>query len=436
MKNLDNIIHKNRRDFLGMLGKAGISGSLLKGSALASGLMASRFARAQNSAKRVVFVYCSNGAPDGLWLPNGRTLNASTLAYEGLQDVCNFREVEVINSGHGLARKCMGELRWGSDWTGDTIDQQIASVLGATSPYPSYALGVQTLPTEVIGRRAGNFVPAQDSPDAAYRQLFGSAPPAGGAQAHLTRKQSVLEINREALGSLKNKLAGFEKDMLDRHLEALDSIEQRLVDSSTVEVAEGCSNPAWNANGYDSRGPIPDGDVGNFGHQADLQTDIIVAAMECGLTNVMTLQLGTDQAVWFAHNTQYRGDLHGSCHAAPASANAEMTNYMSGIVADLVRKLLLRDDPAVPGTKMLDNTVVVQVTDMGDGRDHYGHNGPNMVATRMPSFKQGSVTRGGNNYHVLEAVVEGLGLGQYKGTGASHKIWPAGGGTVATDILA
>lgn len=436
MKSTDKIINKNRRDFLSMLGRVGVSSAVLRTSALAGGLMSSRFARAQNNVKRVVFVYTPDGSPSGLWLPNGSELNMATAAYEGVQNICNFREVEVINSGHGLARKCLGTLRWGSDWTGDTIDQQIASVIGVTTPYPSFALGVQTSPTDVIGRKSGGFVPAQDSPQAAYQQLFGSAPPAGGAQAFLARKQSVLDINRNALASMKNTLGAFEKDMLDKHIGALNDIEKRLTDSAMLEPGGGCGSPVWNANGYDTRGPIPNGDVGIFGHQAELQADIIVAAMECGLTNVMTLQLGTDSAAWTGHDTQYKGDHHGSCHSAPIEANAEMTNYLSRCVAYLVKQLAERDDPAAPGSKMIDNTVVVQVTDMGDGRDHAAADGPNMVATRMAGFKQGTVTRGGNNYHVLEAVVEGMGLGQYKGTDINtHKIWPCGDGVVATDLL-
>jgi hypothetical protein len=114
-----------------------------------------------------------------------------------------------------------------------------------------------------------------------------------------------------------------------------------------------------------------------------------------------------------------------------------MTNYLSGIVAYLVRRLLEEDDPAVPGTKMLDNTGVVQVTDMGDGQDHSGGDGPNLIATRMPSFRTGEATRGGTNLQVLEAVAEGLGLGAHKGEDVNtHAIWPCAGGQVATDILA
>jgi hypothetical protein len=433
----NSIARKSRRDFLAMLSRMGIGGALVRAAPLAGGLLATRAAHAQNSVRRVVFVYTPNGAPNGLWLPDGATLNLSTQAYEGLQSLCNFREVEVIGSGHGLARKCLGELRWTSDWTGDTIDQQIASVIGVNTPYPSYTLGVQTNPQEVVGRKAGDFVPAENSPAAAYAQLFGSAPPAGDASGYLARKQSVMDINRSAVAELKGRLGSFERETLEKHEAALLEIEARLVESVSVEPSEACTSPAWNANGYPTTGPIPGGEVGVFAYQAELHADIITAAFQCGLTNVFTLQLGWHQGEWYAHDTQYRGNHHGSCHAATAEENAEMTNYLSRCVAYLVRRLVGADDPAVPGTKLIDNTVVVQVTDMGNGQDHSAGNGPNMIATRMPGFKQGTVSRGGNNYEVLEAVVEGMGLGQFKGTDANaHKIWPCAGGSVADDLLA
>ena len=434
MKDTNAIVHKSRRDFLGMLSKAGVGAALCQASPLVGGLMATRAAHAQSSGvKRAIFVYTPDGAPNGLWLPNGTTLNASTLAYEGLQSVCNFREVDVVGSGHGNARKCLGELRWSRDWTSDTIDQQIASVLSANSPYESYMLGVQTDTQNTVSRKSGDRVPFQNSPAAAYEQLFGTRPPSNDASGFLARKQSVMDVNRTALAQLKNRLGAFERELLEKHEAALQTVEQRLVDSVSFEPPSGCESPAWNTNSYPTTGEtnVP------FLHTAELQSDVIIAALRCGLTNVMTLQLGWHQAVWRAHGIGYQGDHHNSCHSATEVENALMTNYLSQCVAYLVNRLVEEEDPAVPGTRMIDNTVVVQVTDMGDGQDHSGGNGPNMIATRMSGFQQGTVTRGGNNLEVLEAVVEGLGLGQFKGTDVNaHRIWPCAGGSVATDILA
>ncbi|MEO1234991.1 MAG: DUF1552 domain-containing protein, partial [Myxococcota bacterium] len=350
------------------------------------------------------------------------------------QSVCHFREVQVNGSGHGNARKCMGALRWSRDWTSDTIDQQIASVLGTSSPYTSYALGVQTNTQNLVTRRGGSAIPAQNDPAAAYSQLFGAPPPNQDRSGLLARKTSIMDLHREALSELKTKLGTFELQTLESHETALAAVKARITESLTTEPAEGCTNPAWNAGGYPTSPPA--GGPGVFAHQAELQSDIIAAAFRCGLTNVMTLQLGWHQATWYGHDTSFRGDHHNSCHGAGAMENAEMTNYLSRCVAYLVQKLLDEDDPAVPGTKLLDNTVVVQVTDMGDGRDHSGGNGPNVIATRMPSFRVGQATRGGDNYQLLEAVVEGLGLGAYKGTNVdTDKIWPCADGQVETAVL-
>lgn len=422
-----------RREFLKLVSSVGLSAATLRAAPLLGGLLSNQAARAQStSVKRAVFVYTPGGAPRGLWLPSGRTLNTATKAFEGLQDLCNFREVEVKESGHGLARKCLGQLRWDSDWTADTIDQQIASVLSASTPYKSYVLGVQTSTEDYVVRRSGASVPAENSPAAAYQQLFGGG---GGSTTDtagfLARQRSVMEINRASLTELRARTGSLGR-AFEAHAEALDELERRIVDTATAPRPEGCDSPVWNTGGYATTGAssVP------FEHTAQLQADIVVAALQCGLTNAMTLQLGWHQQVWSGHDTRYQGDHHSSAHASGAEDNAEMTNYLGRCVAYLVRRLTEADDPAVPGTKLIDNTVLVQVTDMGDGRDHSGDAGPSMIATRLPGFKQGTVTRGGNNLMVLEAVVEGLGLGAYKGmTVATHKIWPCAGGMVTTDLL-
>jgi len=422
-----------RRDFMKLAASAGISAAMLRAAPLLGGLLANRAARAQSTAiKRAVFVYTPGGAPRGLWLPSGGTLNAATRAFDGLQDLCNFREVEVKESGHGLARKCLGQLRWDSDWTGDTIDQQIASVLSESTPFQSYVLGVQTSTEDYVVRRSGASVPAENSPAAVYGQLFGGGAPTTDTAGFLARQRSVMDVNRAALMELQARTGSLGR-AFEKHAEALDELEQRIVDTAMTPRPEGCTSPAWNAGGYATTGEtsVP------FEHTAQLQSDIIVAALQCGLTNVMTLQLGWHQQTWYGHDTRYKGDHHSSAHASVAEDTAEMTNYLGRCIAYLVRRLVETDDPAVPGTKLIDNTVLVQVTDMGDGRDHSGEAGPSMIATRLPGFKQGTVTRGGNNLMVLEAVVEGLGLGAYKGmTAATHKIWPCAGGMVATDLLA
>ncbi|MEM9865176.1 MAG: DUF1552 domain-containing protein [Myxococcota bacterium] len=426
-----------RRRFMKMAGLGGLSIAALKGAPLLQGMLMNRANAQAGSVKRVVFVFTPGGAPRGLWLPDGRTLNVGTAAYDGLQELCNFREVQVVDGGHGLTRKALGRVAWDSSWRADSIDQQITGVMPAT-PFGGYVLGVQTFPNndpvnDYISRRAGSAVPAQDDPAAAYRQLFGAAtpPPMGtDTDALLAQQRSILDINRAALNELGARASDF-SETFDQHAAALTALQSRIEDAAARPPSEGCSAPTWNSSGHPTTGAT---DV-PFEHTSQLQSDIIVAALACGVSNVMTLQLGWEQCLWYAHDTTYRGDHHGSSHAAPASDNAEMTNYLSRCVAYLLRRLVETDDPAVPGTKLIDNTVVVQVTDQGDGQDHSTDAGPSMVATRMPGFQQGTVASGGSNLMVLEAVVEGLGLSGFKGTEDSHRIWPVADGNIMGNLL-
>ncbi|MEM9071969.1 MAG: DUF1552 domain-containing protein [Myxococcota bacterium] len=428
---------RSRRRFLKSLGRGGLSFAALQAAPLAVGLLANREAKAQaGSVKRVVFVFTPGGAPRGLWLPEGRTLKAASLGYDGLQELCNFREVAVVDGGHGLTRKALGRVAWDASWRADSIDQQIAGVLPSTT-FGGYVLGVQTQPNngdnDFISRKAGSAVPAQDNPSAAYRQLFsGTAPPPEtDTDAFLAQERSVIDVNRAALDELGARTGSF-ATMFDQHAAALEALEARIVASTMAPAMASCTSPSWNGGGYPTTGgtEIP------FLHTAELQSDIIVAALQCGVSNAMTLQLGWEQCLWYGHDTTFRSDHHGSAHAAPASDNAEMTNYLSRCVAYLVRRLVEEDDPAVPGTKLIDNTVLVQVTDQGDGQDHSTDAGPSMIATRLPAFRRGTVTRGGTNLMVLETVVEGLGLGEYKGTTDTHRIWPCADGMITMDLLA
>jgi len=368
MKDTNRIVNKTRRDFISMLGKAGISTAALSGSALLSGLMASRFAQAQSGGtKRFVAIWAANGSPDGKWLPNGT---------------------------NGNIHKGLGSLRGDRDWRGDTLDQQLASVISTNTPYQSYALGIQTKRhvNEIIGRKGGKRIPPQNSAQDAYKALFGGTPPAGGQGNLLAQKQSILDINLQAIDRLKNKLGQYERDTLDQHSASLMALEKRLADTLGM-------------------------------------MDIIINAFACGLTNVMTLQLQNDQGEWTAYGTRFKRSFHNSCHASPVRDYIEMSKFLGERQAYLVRGLLERDDPAVPGTKLIDNTVAYFITDMGNGRTHSGNNGPNLVATRMPGFKKGSATKGGNNRHVIDAVTSGMGLEQFMGTDKNrHKIYPHGGG--------
>lgn len=433
-------IDRSRRAFLAFAGRSGIAHYALKRSTLLAGLLANRYARANGRVRRVVFVFTPLGSPSGLWLPDGNELNTATRAYEGLQEVCHFHETYVVHGGVGHPYKALSELRFEPDWTSDTIDHQIAKVLSVANPFPSLHFGVQAtsvgVPADSFTRKNLKPVLPMEEPGRAYERLFGTEPSHSRANAV---KGNVMDAHRAALNCARSQLSSLEIATLDEYEASLAELRGQVADVASQTPA--CRLPDWNAQGYETRGSREQ-QRGVFAHQAYLQAEIIGHALACGLTNVTTLQLGDDHGSFVGHDTQFQRDLHQASCGAPITAYAEMVNYLSRCVAYLIRQLAAQDDPAVPGTKLLDNTLVLQVSNQGDGPTHSGYDGPNLLATRMPEFKTGVArntgTSGSNNLTTLQTVAAGLGLEAYIGKEDHHCIWPCGNqwGGVDTTLLA
>jgi hypothetical protein len=71
------------------------------------------------------------------------------------------------------------------------------------------------------------------------------------------------------------------------------------------------------------------------------------------------------------------------------------------------------DDVGPDGQKLIDSTVFVQVTCMGNGMTHNPDNAPFLVATRMPGFKSGfSASSTGNTEDLNGAIPRGMGISE------------------------
>ena len=110
-----------RRKFLEMVGKAGLSTNLLRASPLVAGIMANRFAHAQDGAnKRVVFLFFPGGAPNGSWMPSGiGSMNQCTMPYAPVAEYCNFYSTEMGPGGdHGVRARVDRRVERGARGTG------------------------------------------------------------------------------------------------------------------------------------------------------------------------------------------------------------------------------------------------------------------------------------------------------------------------------
>lgn len=394
MKIQDKSINLRRRKFFDMVAKAGISSAVLRSSGLAMGMLANRFASAQEVAnKRVLFLSFPGGAPAGTWMPSSITnMNASSTGYLPVASYCNFYSVDVPGGGHGGTHASLGG-------GANTMDVQLANVLSVSAPYSAINLGVEVGTTnDLIGRRNGQVVRPEDSPEAAFKQFFSAPPPGNAAQALYDKQATALDANRQALNALKTALGQEERERLDTHLAALERIDRRLKDAAQYQPPEGCANPT-----------LPSEDLAGDGikKQLMLQTDIAVTALRCGLTNVATIQLDDSQCDWRYNGTFSEGH-HQTQHGRSRNDVIEIMKFLSEAGAYAIKQLADTPDPA--GGKLIDSTVFMLVTEMGDGMSHTQSGAPYILATNMPGFRKGTVGGGGSNRGLLGDLANGLGL--------------------------
>lgn len=393
---VEKSINLQRRKFFEMISKAGISSALLRASPLVGGMMANRYAAAADGAhKRVIFLSFPGGAPAGSWMPSSiSNMNASTTGYLPVASYCNFYEVEVPGGGHGGTHASLG----GGP---NSMDVQLSNVIGSDMPYSAINLGIQVgMSQDVIGRRNGAPVLPEDSPASAFSQLFNAPPPGGAAELAYQKQKTALDANREALAALQLALGQEERERLDTHLEAIERIDKRLNDASQFVPPEGCMDPTLPAEGSS---------VAGAAKQIMLQSDIAVTALRCGLTNVATIQLDDSQCEW-----KYQGSFteghHQTCHGLGYNQVVEIMKYLSEAGAYVIQSLIDTPDPA--GGRLIDSTVFMQVTEMGDGMTHVQSGAPYILATNMPGFQKGTVGGGGSNRSLLGDLANGLGLGE------------------------
>ncbi|MCU0671181.1 MAG: DUF1552 domain-containing protein [Myxococcota bacterium] len=188
---------------------------------------------------------------------------------------------------------------WGK---GPSLDHVLGAHIG-TAPL---VLGVRTGGRDALSRlsyRASDQpVDPQDDPSAAFAATFG--PTIGtnaereALQARLRRRGSMLDASREQLELARRTVGSADRRRLDAHLESLRALEARV--TRDVAGAFSCTTTALELDGgFDHRASLW------ATRTAELQMDVAVQALSCGVTRVATLQLGTS------------GDLFGSHVVAP-----------------------------------------------------------------------------------------------------------------------
>jgi len=250
-------------------------------------------------------------------------------------------------------------------------------------------------------------VDPQKNPAKAFDSLFmgagGSSPPAtGNVDAQL--QNDLLAFTSAEIQGLKGTLNGLtrEQNKLQAHLNALDSLKSTGGTGSTMSsCASKPTLPTVEMVRKASAGNVPDSSGGNdWFYQASnfplilqAQLELAAQAIICNaapVVGLMSMYATCDFDFSFANAP---GSHHNTLsHTTPQAASGAQYNspisvdnlnpatrmafataqkwFTTQLVKYLVSVLATTDDPTAPGTKVLDNTLIYVMSEIGDGQDH------------------------------------------------------------------
>lgn len=394
-----------RRNFLKFLGKAGVALPVVQASSLGAGLMLARQAEATgNVPRKVIFVYIPDGTPGGAtrsFTPDAAlNLKDCSAPLEDVKHLCTFLSDMTIDGGggHGNSQRVLGAFATGVRGSADLV---LGDTVGSTSPIPSLRLSVRARGADPISARgftiSNDF---QDNPRSAFDRLFGGAVDNSGAGTK--RDNRRLDINNAALAQLKTKLGNYEKQRLEQHEAAIIKLKDDIERAASAATPEECKTASFNPS---ARSDVLE-DV-NFTDLWALQVENAILAMRCSLTNVAVIQMGTHQAE-FKVSTSLDGDYHGSVHSGSYAWYRDYRAYFSARMTHLIKELQKADD--FNGGKLIDSTLVVQITDMGNGDAHSDNDAPYMLAGGGNSVRKGLLP-GANSHRLMDTVMQYMGQG-------------------------
>jgi len=253
----------------------------------------------------------------------------------------------------------------------------------------------------------GTPIDPEKNPVKAFDALFGSQTTMPPVNADVELRKDLLAFTASEVQGLKTALQDLttEQTQLATHLEAIKSLQ---ADANVVMPPSACSTkpnlPSVEMVRKNSAGnmPMPGGagdyfyDEKNFQLLFAAQLELVTQALICNAAPIIGLMpmfatcdfnfgfanapgshhLGLSHTMYQANTTPPYGaynspiDIANLQTAVRAPFATAQKWFMTQLVNKVVMPLATMDDPAAPGTKVLDNTLIYVMSEIGDGQDH------------------------------------------------------------------
>jgi hypothetical protein len=295
-----------------------------------------------------------------------------------------------------------------ADWNTDSL--ALAVLASQYEPYPKP--GFEHRRSFVYLGPAELKYPLVD-PLRVYLKLFGSGQSGGDVRQRLLRRQSVLDAVTGNLTEAASRLGADDGRKLDYHLTAVREVEQRL-GATLASGNQVCALTPARPTDFLAADPEAETTIETYiPDLLDTMIDLGVVALACGLTRIVTLQLGYAGGAWgFAWegiNIQFHEYV---AHRDTSDAGSTLENTARCVTANryyasrIARLATGLDAVADAEGTLLDNTLVVWGNEQGRG-DHSQVNVP-VVMLGLTGPGQG-LPAGGRVIDAGEQVMNRLG---------------------------
>jgi len=272
---------------------------------------------------------------------------------------------EVKNSAYPLAR---------------TLDHIAADAIGQSTPYSTLELSCNDHKNNIESiyfdnmswYGTGHVAPSMRSPRKIYDRLFGTK--------SNTQFRNITDLALDSARSLQRKLSISDRKKFDEYFDAVRTIETQMdrIDGMKAKLAE--------AKIKRPEAILPRNEY------IHLMGDLLVTALQIGITNVGTLMVGPER---WTTPTNWEGilDKPKSHHAMTHSPHKNLEDLLKldRFHVSAFNRLLERMDSIeeADGTSLLDNTIFTLGAGMGDGTTHQYNDLPLVVAGGGGKLKLG-----------------------------------------------
>jgi len=266
-----------------------------------------------------------------------------------------------------------------------SLDQMIADSIGQQTRIPSIELtaGSGEGPQAMSFTRQGVGLPQIDRPSVLYKRLFASEADRARTEYLLASGESSLDMVLDDANRLQRSLPSRDRAKLDEYFESIRAVEKRM-ERQHAALGEPAATTTYTLPDYDPVTP-------NLQIEAEgILYDLSALALESGQTRVITMFLHGLGQVFSLDGRQLVAGYHGlSHHGNDPVMIRDLVAIETAHVHCLARFLEQLQAKKTPeGKSLLDDTVVLLGTGMGDASRHSNANLPALVAGG--GFKHGS----------------------------------------------